>query len=92
MKKRVYTEEFRHQAVRLLRVSGKSARQVADELGMPQSVLSRWKRLADTTEGTSVVSLSMEEELRQLRRENERLRQEHEILKKAAAFFAKESI
>lgn len=92
MKKRVYTEEFRHQAVRLLRVSGKSARQVADELGMPQSVLSRWKRLADTTEGTSVVSLSMEEELRQLRRENERLRQEHEILKKAAAFFAKETM
>ena len=49
MKKRVYTEEFRRQAVHLLRTSGKSAQQIADELGMPQSqsVLSRWKRTAD---------------------------------------------
>ena len=43
MKKRVYTEEFRREAVRLLRTSGKSARQVADELGLSQSVLSRSK-------------------------------------------------
>lgn len=92
MKKRVYTEEFRRQAVQLLRVSGKSAHQVATELGMPQSVLSRWKRLADSAEAPSAATLSMEEELRQLRRENERLRMEHEILKKAAAFFAKETM
>ena len=40
MKKRVYTEEFRREAVRLLRISGKSARQVADELGLPPPQLS----------------------------------------------------
>ena len=53
MKKRVYTEEFRREAVRLLRTSGKSARQVADELGMPQSVLSRWKCTADNAQKTA---------------------------------------
>ena len=73
------------------RTSGKSARQVADELGMPQSVLSRWKCTADNAQKTPAETLSMEEEVRQLRRENERLRMEHEVLKKATAFFAKES-
>ena len=82
MKKRVYTEEFRREAVRLLRTSGKSARQVADELGMPQSVLSRWKCTADNAQKTPAETLSMEEEVRQLRRENERLRMEREVLKK----------
>ena len=91
MKKRVYTEEFRREAVRLLRTSGKSARQVADELGMPQSVLSRWKCTADNAQKTPAETLSMEEEVRQLRREKERLRMEREVLKKATAFFAKES-
>ena len=91
MKKRVYTEEFRREAVRLLRTSGKSARQVADELGLPQSVLSRWKCTADNAPKTPAETLSMEEEVRQLRRENERLRMEREVLKKATAFFAKES-
>ncbi len=91
MKRRIYTEEFRREAVQLLRVSGQSARQVATELGLSQTALSRWKKTADRADGTSVQTLSMEEELRQLRRENKRLRLEHEILKKAAAFFAKES-
>lgn len=91
MKRRVYTDEFRREAVRLLRVSGKSAREVATELGISQTALSRWKKAADKAEGTSAQTLSMEEELRQLRRENKQLRLEHEILKKAAAFFAKES-
>ena len=84
-------EEFRREAVRLLRTSGKSARQVADELGMPQSVLSRWKRTADNAQKTPAETLSMEEEVRQLRRANERLRMEREVLKNTTAFFAKES-
>ena len=73
------------------RAPGKSARQVADELGMPQSVLSRWECTADNAQKTPAETLSMEEEVRQLRRENERLRMEREVLKKATAFFAKES-
>ena len=91
MKKRVYTEEFRREAVRLLRTSGKSARQVADELGMPQLVLSRWKRTADKVQAPSADVVKQAEEIRQLRREVERLKMEREILKKATAFFAKES-
>ena len=91
MKKRVYTEEFSRQTVHLLRTSGKSAQQIADELGMPQSVLSRWKRTADKVQAPSADVVKQAEEIRQLRREVERLKMEREILKKATAFFAKES-
>ena len=86
-----YTDEFRQEAVRLLQVSGKSARQIGRELGVSQSVLSRWKKQADASETVSYEDQSKNEELRQLRRENARLRMEHDILKKATALFAKES-
>ena len=66
--------------MRLLRESGKSARQLGRELGVSQSVLSRWKRQADEAE-----------EVRRLRREVAQLRLDRDILKKATAFFAKES-
>ena len=66
--------------MRLLRESGKSARQLGRELGVSQSVLSRWKRQADEAE-----------EVRRLRREVAQLRMDRDILKKATAFFAKES-
>jgi transposase len=85
------TDEFRQEAVRLLQFSGKSARQIGRGLGVPQSVLSRWKKQADASETVSDEDQSKNEELRQLRRENARLRMEHDILKKATAFFAKES-
>ena len=86
-----YTDEFRQEAVRLLQMSGKSARQIGRELGVAQSVLSRWKKQADASETISDEDQSNDEELRQLRRENVRLRMERDILKKATAFFAKES-
>jgi transposase len=86
-----YTDEFRQEAVRLLQVSGKSARQIGRELGVPQSVLSRWNKQADVSETVLDEDQSKNEELRQLRRENARLRMERDILKKATAFFAKES-
>ena len=75
-----YTDVFRQEAVRLLRESGKSARQLGRELGVSQSVLSRWKRQVDEAE-----------EVRRLRREVAQLRMDRDILKKATAFFAKES-
>ena len=75
-----YTDAFRQEAVRLLRESGKSARQLGRELGVSQSVLSRWKRQSDEAE-----------EVRRLRREVAQLRMDRDILKKATAFFAKES-
>ena len=86
-----YTDEFRQEAVRLLQMSGKSARQIGRELGVAQSVLSRWKEQADASETVSDEDQSKDEELRHLRRENARLRMERDILKKATAFFAKES-
>jgi transposase len=86
-----YTDEFRQEAVRLLQMSGKSARQMGRELGVAQSVLRRWKKQADASETVSDEDQSKGEELRQLRRENARLRMERDILKKATAFFAKES-
>ena len=85
-----YTDAFRQEAVRLLQVSGKSARQIGRELGVPQSVLNRWKKQSDASETVSDEDQSKNEELRQLRRENARLRMQRDILKKATAFFAKE--
>tara|TARA_B100000676_G_C17498109_1_gene541777 strand:+ start:48 stop:329 length:282 start_codon:yes stop_codon:yes gene_type:complete len=90
-KRTTYTDEFRQEAVRLLHESGKSARQLGRELGVPQSVLSRWKRQADDATDSPTVGENTAEELRRLRRENAQLRMERDILKKATAFFAKES-
>ena len=89
-RRRVFSAEFKREALELLRRSGKSANALAKELGVTQTTLSRWKREMDTMarDGKGV---QVGEELRQLRRENERLRMERDILKKAAAFFAKES-
>ena len=91
-KKPRYTKEFKLQALELLRTSGKGVEQVAKELGMAKSALYRWQREpAQTPEGKRARAISVEEELRQLRRENQRLKMEQEFLKKAAAFFAKQS-
>ena len=90
-KRTAYTDEFRQEAARLLHESGKSARQLGRELGVPQSVLSRWKRPADDAADSPAVGENTPEELRRLRRENAQLRMERDILKKATAFFAKES-
>ena len=87
-----YTNEFKLQALELLRVSGKTVGQIAKELGVAKSALYRWQRApARTPEGKRARAISVEEELRQLRRENQRLKLEQEFLKKAAAFFAKQS-
>jgi transposase len=91
-KKPRYTKEFKLQAVELLRTSGKGVELVAKELGIAKSALYRWQRQpAATKEGKRVRAISLEEENRELRRENLRLKMEQEFLKKAAAFFAKQS-
>ena len=87
---KAFSEDFRREAVRLLRESGRTPPEVATELGISPDTLRVWERQfgrAETTKGRGKM-LALEEENRRLRRENARLLEEREILKKATAFFA----
>ena len=87
-----YPLEFRREAVELLRRSGKSVPRLAAELGVSPQSLRNWARQIDVDEGRAEgLSSDEREELRRLRRELRTVTEEREILKKAAAFFAKES-
>jgi transposase len=87
-----YPLEFRREAVELLRSSGKTIPQLASELGVSPQSLRNWSRQIDVDEGRAAGLTSAErDELRRLRRELRIVTEEREILKKAAAFFAKES-
>lgn len=88
-----YSPEFRREAVGLLRGGERSPRQLAEELGCSQQTLRNWLRQdeADGGERSDVLSSEERKRLRELERENRVLRQEREILKRAAAFFARET-
>ncbi len=89
--RRQFSAEFKREAVDLVGRSGKSCHQIAKELGVNQTCLSRWRRAAASSPADRNVFAS-QEELRRLRKEVERLKMERDILKKATAFFAKESL
>jgi transposase len=88
-----YTEEFRREAARLV-LDGEPLRKIANELGVSKASLILWSRRLREEGGTFAKRKGTEtlsQENQRLRREVEQLRMEREILKKAAAFFAKES-
>lgn len=87
-----YTQEFKAEAVQLACSSPeRSTRQLAYELGVADQTLRNWIKQAEIDRGEREgLSTQEREELRRLRRENKVLREEREILKKAAVFFAKE--
>jgi transposase len=88
-----YPADFRAEAIRLARSSGRPRAQIARDLGMTAETLRLWLKQEDLDAGrrSDGVTAEEREELRRLRRENRILREEREILKKAAAFFAKET-
>ena len=93
-KRRRFSAEYKAETVRLLQRSGKSIGQMALELGIGDTALRRWVAQAEIEAGRGLAGAlkrSEREELVELRRENQRLRMEREILKKATAFFAKQS-
>jgi transposase len=93
-KRRRFTPEFKAETVRLVRESGKTISQVADELDLTRSAVAQWVKQAEIDAGggaPGALTTEEREELRRLRKEVRTLKTEREILKKAAAFFAKEN-
>ena len=93
-KRRSFTPEYKAEVVGLVRDGGKGVSAVARDLGLTESAVRNWVIRSDADAGrgdAKVLATAEREELSLLRRENRQLRMEREILKKATAFFAKES-
>ncbi len=93
-KRRQHTKEFKEEAVKLVKEQGYAVAEAARNLGVSSSILGRWKReFEKRTEGSSDPAsiISLQAEVKRLRKKNKRLEMEREILKKAATFFARES-
>ena len=92
--RRSFTAEFKSEAVRLVQLGGKSLPQVARDLDLTESALREWVKQAEVDAGKGppeALTTAERNELQELRRRVKRLEMEREILKKAAAFFAKEN-
>ena len=93
--RRIYTAEFKTEAVKLVTEQGYSVAEAARSLGISENLIRNWKQALQAQGNQAFPGQghlpAFEEELRRLRAENQRLRQERDILKKAAAFFAREA-
>jgi len=90
--RRQFSKQFKAETVALIQSSGKSVPQVCRDLDLAESVVRRWLAQADIDAGRrDGLTTAEREELTKLRRENRVLREERDILKKAAAFFARET-
>ena len=93
-KRRKFTDEFKADAVKLCAARGRSVTQVASDLDLTETALREWVKRAAVDAGKNppnVLTTAEREELSELRKRVKRLEMEREILKKAAAFFAKEN-
>ena len=93
-KRGAFSTEYKAEVVKLIQDGGKSVGEVCRELDLTETAVRKWvaQEKIDAGHGPSGALTSEErDELRRLRRENTQLRMEREILKKATAFFAKES-
>ena len=93
-KRRGFSDEYKAEVVKLIKESEKSIGQVCRDLDLTETAVRRWVAQSDVDAGhgpSGSLTSDEREELRRLRRENTQLRMEREILKKATAFFAKES-
>lgn len=93
---KTYTKEFKQEAIRMMEESGRPAAEIAMELGIRRNQLYKWKEQLQSQAEQAFSGnrgrpkKANQSELTTLRRENERLKEELEIIKKAAAYFAKE--
>ncbi len=92
-KRKKYTDEFKEEAVKLVTEQQYKVTEAARNLDIHHSLLRRWiKGCSPGPKSVSGEMVKLKAEVKQLKRDNEKLRMEREILKKAAAFFAKEVI
>lgn len=90
--RRTFTAEYKAEVVAMYRTTDKSLTEIAKELDLTESAVARWVKQAEIDQGERAGLTSSErEELAALRRENRILREERDILKRATAFFAKET-
>ena len=90
--RRYFSPEFKAETVELVRSSGKSIPQICSDLDLTETTVRNWVRQAQVDSGEREgLSSDEREELRRLRAENKTLKMERDLLKKAAAFFAKDS-
>ncbi len=93
VKRRVFSPEFKGEAVKLVKDRGVTLAQAARDLGIHYNVLTKWVNDAKpATSGSGLTTATEHKELVKLRRENAQLKMERDILKKAAAYFAKDHL
>ncbi len=93
--RRTFTQDFKHEAVKLTKEPNQSIAKVAENLGVSQSAVRSWVNQAEANArsgGSGMLTTLERQELIALKRENRQLRMERELFKKAAAFFAKEQM
>ena len=89
--RRKFTGEFKVETVKLIRESGRTVSSVAKELDLTETAVRDWVKKAEASGSAGLLGADERAELRRLRKENQELRMEKEILRKATVFFAKEN-